>query len=531
MISQVLGGIGLFLIGMILATDGLRAAAGDSLRRVLLRFTGGPISAMLSGAAITALVQSSSATTVATIGFVSAGLLGFQQALGVILGANLGTTATGWLVALVGLKFSVSTIALPAVGIGAIIRLFGRGKWKDIGIAIAGFGTIFVGLDVLQAGMADLKHYVTPETLPGDTWLGRLGLVGIGFTMTAVMQSSSAGVATALSAVHAGTVSMVQAAAMVVGINVGTTVTAGIAAIGGSTAARRTAVAHVIFNIITGVLAFATLPLFVQVVMTVGERFDATDATLTLAAFHTAFNLLGVVIIYPFIGPFAKFVVRIVPSREPELTRRLDRALADQGAVAIEAVRETVFDIARVVVDTLHGMVLRGNALPDDVSTLDVAAAAVVETHAFVAAIRDLDSVSSEAQTRHVGAIHALDRIDRLIELGRESLQEIGTVDDDVGALLRDVLPLVEAVTVWLEDPGADNPVERLAEASPRIAEARRDRRRRLLAATSVGEISPEQAFHAIDRIRRLDQMVYYLWRLASNLQGERNQTLPTESS
>lgn len=522
MVSQVLGGIGLFLIGMVLATDGLRAAAGDALRRLLLRFTGGPFQALASGALVTALVQSSSATTVATIGFVTAGLLSFHQALGLILGANIGTTATGWIVALLGLKFSVSTIALPAVGVGALVRLFGRGRWKQIGLAIAGFGTLFVGLDVLQAGMQDLNQYVTPETLPSDTWLGRTALVGIGFAMTAVMQSSSAGVATALAALHAGTISMMQAAAMVIGINVGTTVTAVISAVGGSTAARRTAVAHLAFNIATGLIAFATLPIFVQVVLAVGETVEANDATLALAGFHTAFNLLGVALVLPFIRQFARLVERVVPSREPDLTRHLARSLTDQGGLAIEAARLTVFEIAHTVVSTLYDAILRDALTDEAITRLDVAHAAVQQTHDFIASIRNLEHVGEHAQARHVATVHALDRIEHLILVGRNEMPAILSSAEPLPALVQAGLPLFEATLGWLENPEEPNPVEFLETKSRELAETRRRVRQELLEATGRGDVTPNQASQAIDGIRHLDQLVYYLWRLANNLRGER---------
>jgi phosphate:Na+ symporter len=180
MTSAILGGIGLFMIGMILVTDGLKAAAGDSLRRFLLRFTDQPFKALISGTVLTAIVQSSTATTLATIGFVGAGVITFQQSLGLIFGSNLGTTATAWIVALVGLKFSMSAIALPIVGIGAALRLFSHGRLAHIAMTIAGFGILFVGIDTLQEGMHQLTLSVSRIELPSSTISGRLLLVGFG---------------------------------------------------------------------------------------------------------------------------------------------------------------------------------------------------------------------------------------------------------------------------------------------------------------------------------------------------------------
>ncbi|MGP1310281.1 MAG: Na/Pi symporter, partial [Phycisphaerales bacterium] len=161
MLIAVLGGIGLFLLGMILLTDGLKAVAGDALRVLLTKAVSNQWSGAAWGATITALLQSSSATSLVTMGLVSAGLLTFAQAVGVVVGANLGTTATGWIVALVGVKFSVSALALPVIAVGALLRLLGRGRWPSLGLALAGFGLLFLGLDALAEGMSGLSDRLT----------------------------------------------------------------------------------------------------------------------------------------------------------------------------------------------------------------------------------------------------------------------------------------------------------------------------------------------------------------------------------
>ena len=155
MITTILGGVGLFLLGMLLMTDGLKAIAGRALNRVLSQFTRNPVVGTISGAVITALVQSSSVTTLAVIGFVSAGLLTFPQTLGLIFGMNLGTTSTAWIVSLVGFKVNISAIALPLVALGTFLKLFSDGKVTNYGSIITGFGLIFVGISTMQDGMAE----------------------------------------------------------------------------------------------------------------------------------------------------------------------------------------------------------------------------------------------------------------------------------------------------------------------------------------------------------------------------------------
>lgn len=519
MISEVLGGVGLFLIGMVLATDGLREAAGDSLRAFLLRFTVRPLHAILSSAGITALVQSSSVTTLATISFVSAGLLTFHASLGLILGANVGTTATSWIVAVLGLKFSMSTFALPLVGVGALMRLFTRGKYKDIGLAIAGFGVLFVGLDVLQAGMADVSEFITPEALPSDTWLGRLALAGIGIVLTGVMQSSSAALAVTLTALHSDTITLMQGAAMAIGANVGTTVTAGLAIIGAGTAAKRVAVAHLLFNVITGVVAFASLPLLVKLV----QALDPSSATIALAAFHTIFNVVGLLLIVPFLEPFSDLVERMIPEKGPRLTRRLEPALSDQGGLAIEAVRQTILDIARVAVDSASKLVS-----DDDVAALrqtsEELTRAILQTQDFVATIRDLDGVGSDAQRRHVDAIHALDYLDQVVTLANDMLAQRPKDRRAVSNTLKNAAnEALSCARLWLTRPEKDPDTGEVRATLERLwqqtVKGRTEFRHHVLNETAMGRYAASDATHAIEHARQLEELTFHLYRFVNRME------------
>jgi phosphate:Na+ symporter len=204
--SGILGGVGLFLLGMLVLTGGLRGLAGDALRRLLARFTRSPVSGAIAGAVTTAVIQSSSATTVTAVGFVGAGLLSFPQALGIVFGANIGTTVTGWLVAILGFKLELATIAPPLLVAGVLLRLFASGTARQAGWALAGFSLLFIGIDALQQGMGAFEGRVTPENFPEDSPSGRLRLVLIGVAITLVTQSSSAGVATAMVALGTGAI-------------------------------------------------------------------------------------------------------------------------------------------------------------------------------------------------------------------------------------------------------------------------------------------------------------------------------------
>ncbi|MFI5106864.1 MAG: Na/Pi cotransporter family protein, partial [Terriglobales bacterium] len=297
-IISILGGVGLFLLGMAVMTDGLKALAGSALRGVLAKAAATPVRGTIWGAIITLLVQSSSATTMTTIGLVSAGLLTFPQGLSLVFGANIGTTGTGWLVALLGVRISLTAAALPIVFVGALLKLVGRDRWAGAGSAIAGFALILVGLTTLQQGMGGLAEQLNPADLPsviggaGVTWwsgiLGVLVLVLAGIVMTTVMQSSTAAIAVTLSASYAGAVGLDQAVALVIGQNIGTATSSAMAAVGASSTAKRLAVAYIAFKLIAAVVA---LLLFLPIIRLMIRAAATVDAVTLLAIYHTGYNV------------------------------------------------------------------------------------------------------------------------------------------------------------------------------------------------------------------------------------------------
>jgi phosphate:Na+ symporter len=337
----VIGGIGLFLLGMWLMTEGLTIAAGSSLRTVLARWTRGRLRPLLSGIALTAAVQSSSAVTVATIGFVNTGLLNLTQASWIIFGTNVGTTMTGWFVALVGLQFKIEALALPLIGIGMGLRLTGsRTRHGALGQAMAGFGVFFLGIDTLRVAFASLAGMFDVAGLPTTGHWAVLAFVGIGIALTVVTQSSSAAIAIILTAAAGGAIPLQPAAACVIGANIGTTSTAILAVLGATPNARRVAAAHVIFNVLAAVIAIGILPWMVSAIDLARRRFGlADDPAVALALFHTAFNLLGVAAIWfasrRLIGWLShRFVSAAEEFARP---RYLDANLATVPALALRA--------------------------------------------------------------------------------------------------------------------------------------------------------------------------------------------------
>jgi len=252
---SVLGGVGLFLLGMSVMTGGLKALAGSALRTELRKAAATPLSGAFWGAFDTFIVQSSSATTMTTIGLVSAGLLTFSQGLGLVFGANIGTTGTGWLIALIGVRVSLTAAALPMIFVGALIKLLGPGRGVSAaGGALAGFALVLFGLTTLQQWMGGLAEELHPADLPavfgpGVSWwpslFGLLALILLGLAMTAVMQSSTAAIAVTLSAYFAGAVGPDQACALIIGQNIGTATSSAMACIGASSTAKRLALAYI----------------------------------------------------------------------------------------------------------------------------------------------------------------------------------------------------------------------------------------------------------------------------------------------
>lgn len=515
-VIQLAGGIGLFLLGMILLTDGLKAFAGETLRRTLVRFTGTPFKAFASGTAVTLMVQSSSATTVTLIGFVSAGLLTFPQSLGVIFGASLGTTGTGWIVSVLGLKISLGTYALPFVAIGALANLLGRGKIKPLGFSVAGFGLIFIGIDTMQSSMAGLSGIFNLADLPSGGLWGHILAMLIGIILTVLMQSSSAAVATTLTALHAGAVNFEQAASLVIGAAIGTTVTAVLAAIGASVPAKRTALAHVLFNLATGLIAVILLPLFMILIREAQEHFGLDAGATSLAAFHTLFIALGVAVFLPFVHQYARLLEWILPDHGPTLTRYLDKSLLQTPVVALEATRRALSDTAITLFDTLREG-LADPAYMGDLSHREVEKA-LEQIQAFLGGVPSLNPHEPLSQTR-VGQMHAVDHLSRLhVSLRPPSGVRRMLREPRLKPALDATLAILTQASEGLKGSGPEAWQAKLEENASSLAEQRRQDRPLILEQTARGEWNPPQALELLDAMRWLDQTAYHTWRITRYL-------------
>ena len=317
----LVGGLALFLYGMKVMGDGIQQGAGDKLQKALNFMTMNRVAGVLTGFVVTGIIQSSSAVTVMVISFVNAGLLTLTQSIGVIMGANIGTTVTAWIVSLVGFSLKLSALALPAIGIGFICGVI-KWKFRSLGTVIMGLGLLFLGLDFLTKAMPDVGNsFNFLSAIPQSGFLSHLIGMGAGLVLTLLVNSSSASTAIMLAMAYNGLVSYEMTAAMVLGANIATTIHASLAAIGTKTTARRAALVHVLFNVIGTCWALPLLkPLLVIVnFVTPGTMTGmANDPLITthLAMLHTVFNSINTLLFLPFVKPFANLVTWLIKDKE-----------------------------------------------------------------------------------------------------------------------------------------------------------------------------------------------------------------------
>jgi len=557
---SILGGVGLFLLGMTVMTEGLKALAGSSLRAVLSKAAATPLSGAFWGAVVTLLVQSSSATTMTTIGLVSAGLLTFPQGLGLVFGANVGTTGTAWLVALIGVRVSLSSYALPMIFVGALTKLLGRGRISAAGAALAGFALVLFGLTTLQQGMGGLAERLHPSDLPavlgapGVGWIsgsfGLLALVVVGLVMTAVMQSSTASIAVTLSAFYAGAIGLDQGCALIIGQNIGTATSSAMAAIGASTTAKRLAVAYILFKVIAALIALVLFPITIPLIV---RASSAIDGVTLLAAYHTAYNVVGVAVLMPAIGWFTRFVERLLPDRTSPLTRSLDPAALATPIAAVEAVRRTV----ALAIESICESVNAALAAASNSSAVDLqksAASAKEAAEALEKALEFLSDVSGPPETddeqrRVTSTLHALDHATRLAEIAGEAVFKTakgGPEDLRAAQLCADAIRNAAAVagevvgesaasdrTASIEtrrkSPGSpeagaavDAPAAlvRLEQSAKALGELRLAHRSATLSAVATGALTADEAIVRVDAVTRYEALARHAWRSAAHLVG-----------
>jgi phosphate:Na+ symporter len=336
---EFLAGLGIFMFGMFLLEESIRNLSGRAFKGFIRKYTENTVKAVLTGTFATAILQSSSAVTLMVLAFTGAGIMSLQNGIGVVLGSNLGTTLTSWIVATLGFKISIEALALPFIGIGGLGLIFlGKSpKGSNISKLSVGFGFLFMGLDYMKRS---IEAMASEELLTQIPDYGPLMYVLVGFVLTAALQSSSASMAVVLSALYSGLLNYTDATAMVIGTNLGTTITVMIGAVGGSTVKKRVGMGHFLFNAITAIIALILLPLLTRLVFDVMGL--SSDPVMGLAMFHTLFNLMGVVLFMPFLPLFAKLLEKAVPEKRIETSLFISKTTPDVPEAAIESLRQEV---------------------------------------------------------------------------------------------------------------------------------------------------------------------------------------------
>ena len=329
-IIKIIGSVGLFLFGMQILSEGLQKSASGKLKKTLEMMTGNRLLSVLTGFLITVVIQSSSATTVMVVSFVNAGLMNLISAIGVILGANIGTTVTGWIVALLGFSVDITILSLFSIAIALPFLFSKKTKSRECAEIFMGFGLLFIGLEFIQASMPDISSH--PEIL---SFLSRfedgsifsiLICVLIGTLLTMVVQSSSASMAITITMAYQGWIGVWTASALCLGQNIGTTVTAYIASLGASTNAKRAATAHTLFNVVGSVLVLFLMKPMLNIVdwITRANIFAISEGDMHmvlptfLATFHTLFNVFNTIVFFPFVRPFASLIEHIIPEKKKD---------------------------------------------------------------------------------------------------------------------------------------------------------------------------------------------------------------------
>ena len=515
------GGLGIFLLAMSMMTGGLKVFGGERLKRHLERWASAPLRGVATGALVTALVQSSSAVTVATIGFVNAGILSLRHSLGIVFGANVGTTMTGWLVSLIGFGFKIEAFALPIIALGVALRIAVQNKrLRGLGEALTGFGLFFLGLAILKDSFAEVSTTFGTATLAGagsGTGVAGIALFAlIGLVATVMTQSSSAAIALILTAASQGALGLGAAAAAIIGANVGTTSTAAVAVIGATPNAKRVAAGHILFNLLTGLVALAILPLLLWTTEELGHLLGLSNQpAIVLALFHTVFNIVGVALMLPLVAPLTRFLQGRFTTAEEDMSRprHLDRTVAATPSFAVPALEQELHRMQDLVCSTALAAIA---GQQDRAAAIERRADAIAQlgqaTASFAVDVRMEDMTREDAE-----ALARLLRVARYLEEAASLLPEVHAAGGDAHRLSHEatrdtVLDLMAAAQACLNaavfDKDAVAPTDALNTAQNGFEKLYQEAKASVLHAAATHMLSIEHTDHLLDAMSRTRRMV-----------------------
>jgi len=545
MIFGVVGGLGLFLFGMIQMSEGLKKAAGTKLKNILESMTKKRILGCLVGAGITALIQSSSAATVMVVGFVNAGLLTLKQAISVIIGTNIGTTATAWLVSISGFEFKITAYALPAIAVGFGMQIFGRTrKVKNIGEIILGFGILFIGIDFMKGAFDGLEE--SPRTQAFFVKIANQPLLAIlgGMVLTMLIQSSSAAVASiqllAMSKAFGTdwTVALNVSIPFILGSNIGTTITAQLAALRANLNARRAAWAHTMFNVIGALICVWFIGLIGKLVNLIAPwELGPTTIAVYIAIAHTTIKVFEAVFFLPLTGVLEKIAVKIVPEKPGDLIVRptvLERRLLDTPELAMNQVRREIVRMARTsqraVRLAIEGLLEKdGRKLGMARTTEDVIDTLQYEITSYLAALSTKE-LSDQMSTELPVWLHTINDLERvgdhavnIVEVAERKIERKLSFSEsavvEAGQLQKEAQQMCDCIIRALED----NDIEAAKSAlvnEEHLNKMQIDFRRSHVQRMSEGICSPEAGLIFIDLVDNVEKVGDHLNNIAQGVIG-----------
>lgn len=418
---------------------------------------------------------------------------------------------------MLGFKLKLGTVILPVVLLGAIMRLFTSGRLANTGYALAGFGLIFIGISTMQQGMFGLQDIITPQQFPADTITGRLQLVAIGIGITVITQSSGAGVAASLTALFAGAINFEQAVALVIGMDVGTTATALLATIGGSSASRRTGFSHLIYNLFTAIGALILITPYTVLWEYITPGALINNAEIALVVFHSGFNIVGVSIAVPFTSRFARMMEKMIPEKTLAYTRNLDRALLVEPGIAITAVQGSVYEQLRSLLGHVNARL--GNTRTGRHANLSELQIALDQTHAYTDRIHARAEQQKE-WIRLVALIHVLDHMQRLHERCDEEDYRAQAARQSV-ELSACVKILTDCIDNIINDISASrwhDAALRADNASTQVTEQIEPLRDKVMTRVASGELGVPAATEILEAARWLDRVSTHMARITHHL-------------
>jgi phosphate:Na+ symporter len=545
MIFGVAGGLGLFLFGMILMSEGLKKAAGKKLKGVLESMTKNRVIGCLVGAGLTALIQSSSASTVMIVGFVNAGLLTLKQAISVIIGTNIGTTATAWLVSISGFHIEITTYALPAIAIGFGLQIFGRTRTaKNTGEIILGFGILFIGIDFMRGAFDGLEN--SERTHAFFVKIADIPILAIlaGMIVTMLIQSSSAAVASIQLLAMSGAfgtdwdVALKVSIPFILGSNIGTTITAQLAALRANLYARRAAWAHTMFNVIGASICYWFIGL-IQIFVGVVSPWQLTAMTIggSIAIAHTTIKLFEAMFFLPLTGVLEKIVIRLVPEKAGDLMARptvLERHLLATPDLAIQQTRREIVRMARVAKRAVT-RAIEGVA-DDDRKKLEAARTTEevtdnlqYEITSYLAALSEKE-LSEEVSTELPVLMHTINDLERIgdhaeniVEIAERKIEQkllfSDKALDEIAELKTEVEQMCDSIISALEKNDIASATSALASEN-NLNRMQIDFRRSHVSRMAEGICSAESGLIFIDLVDNVEKIGDHLTNIAQAVMG-----------